>query len=113
MTMKKLYYSIGEVSKLTEVEPHVLRYWETIFTDLTPRKNKGGNRTYREQDITLILQLKELIQEKKYSTAGAKKLLEEGIDDHADNHQTEPLPFETQKDLKEIRLFLSDLLERL
>lgn len=113
MTMKKLYYSIGEVSKLTEVEPHVLRYWETIFTDLTPRKNKGGNRTYREQDITLILQLKELIQEKKYSTAGAKRFLEEGIQEHENNPDIESLSFEAQKDLKEIRVFLADLLERL
>lgn len=113
MTMKKLYYSIGEVSKLTEVEPHVLRYWETIFKDLNPRKNKGGNRTYREQDITLILQLKELIQEKKYSTAGAKKFLEDGINEHEDISEAEPLSFETQKDLKEIRVFLTDLLERL
>jgi len=113
MAMKKLYYSIGEVSKLTGVEPHVLRYWETIFSDLNPRKNKGGNRTYREQDITLILQLKELIQEKKYSTAGAKKYLEEGLEGEEHLTDSEPLPFEVQKDLKEIRVFLTDLLERL
>ena len=76
--MKKLYYSIGEVSEITAIEPHVLRYWETIFDDLTPRKNKAGNRTYREEDLTFILRLKELIQKKKYSTAGAKKIIEQG-----------------------------------
>ncbi|MEX0890410.1 MAG: MerR family transcriptional regulator, partial [Balneolaceae bacterium] len=55
--MKKLYYSIGEVSEITSVEPHVLRYWETIFDELSPRKNKAGNRTYKQEDITVILKL--------------------------------------------------------
>src|SRR5690625_7634245 len=63
MAMKKLYYSIGEVSMLTGVEPHVLRYWETIFSDINPRKKKGGNRTYREQDNTLIIRLRALIHD--------------------------------------------------
>lgn len=111
--MKKLYYSIGEVSELTSVEPHVLRYWETIFKDLSPRKNKAGNRTYREQDITLILKLKELIQDKKYSTAGAKKFLEK--QEITDQPDSEPftIPFETKKDLKEIRAFLVKLKAKL
>ncbi|NBC24637.1 MAG: MerR family transcriptional regulator [Bacteroidetes bacterium] len=111
--MKKLYYSIGEVSEITSVEPHVLRYWETIFKDLTPRKNKGGNRTYREQDLTLILKLKELIQDKKYSTAGAKKLIETGIDSDTDENIIPEIPFETKKDLKEIRHFLQKLRKKL
>lgn len=111
--MKKLYYSISEVSELTSVEPHVLRYWETIFKELSPRKNKAGNRTYREKDITLILKLKELIQDKKYSTAGAQRILE------AEKKAGDPLPaahnlpFETIKDLKEIRLFLTNLADKL
>jgi len=74
--MKKLYYSIGEVSEITEIEPHVLRYWETIFDDLKPRKNKAGNRTYKEDDITLMLRRKELIQEKKKIKTVAKKIIE-------------------------------------
>lgn len=109
--MKKLYYSIGEVSEITSVEPHVLRYWETIFKELTPRKNKTGNRTYREQDITLILKLKDLIQDKKYSTAGAKKFLED--EKNNSDEEKKDLPFETKKDLKEIRVFLEDLLDKL
>jgi DNA-binding transcriptional MerR regulator len=107
--MKKLYYSIGEVSEITSVEPHVLRYWETIFKDLSPRKNKAGNRNYREEDITLILKLKELIQDKKYSTAGAKKFLENETGEKKENN----LPFETKKDLKEIRVFLAKLRDKL
>lgn len=111
--MKKLYYSIGEVSEITSVEPHVLRYWETIFKQLSPRKNKAGNRTYREQDITLLLKLKELIQDKKFSTAGAQKYLEnEKMSDDTED-QGPKIPFETMKDLKEIRVFLKSLSEKL
>jgi len=111
--MKKLYYSIGEVSKITEVEPHVLRYWETIFKELSPRKNKAGNRTYREADITLVLKLKELIQEKKYSTAGAQKFLNKQQNRTDKKAESNNLPHETQKDLKEIRMFLSKLSDKL
>ncbi len=112
--MKKLYYSIGEISEITSVEPHVLRYWETIFKELSPRKNKAGNRIYREKDITIVLQLKELIQEKKFSTAGARKFLEKQENESKTNlEETNVLPFETQKDLKEIRLFLQKLAEKL
>ena len=111
--MKKLYYSIGEVSKITDVEAHVLRYWETIFKELSPRKNKAGNRTYREEDITLILKLKELIQEKKYSTAGAQKFLNSETSSSKPVSQKHNLPHEIQKDLKEIRMFLGKLSEKL
>ncbi|MEX0823226.1 MAG: MerR family transcriptional regulator [Balneolaceae bacterium] len=112
--MKKLYYSIGEVSEITSIEPHVLRYWETIFKDLTPRKNKAGNRTYREEDITFVLKLKHLIQEKKYSTAGAKKIIEQEADSGAREKSVKPaLPLEAEKDLEEIKVFLNKLLEKL
>jgi DNA-binding transcriptional MerR regulator len=110
--MKKLYYSIGEVSEITSIEPHVLRYWETVFKDLSPRKNKAGNRTYREEDITLILKLKHLIQEKKYSTAGAKKIIENGNPDGGKEINPK-ITAEMQKDLNEVKLFLNKLLEKL
>lgn len=111
--MKKLYYSIGEVSEITSVEPHVLRYWETIFKELSPRKNKAGNRTYREQDITLILKLKDLIQKKKYSTAGAQKILEQENSGGNPPQKTAELPAETRKDLNEIKVFLEKLKAKL
>ncbi len=110
--MKKLYYSIGEVSEITSIEPHVLRYWETIFKDLTPRKNKAGNRTYRAEDLTLILRLKELIQKKKYSTAGAKKIIEENAPENPSS-DLQQLPLEVQKDLNEVKVFLNKLLKKL
>lgn len=111
--MKKLYYSIGEVSEITSIEPHVLRYWETVFKDLSPRKNKAGNRTYREEDITLILELKHLIQEKKYSTAGAKKIIEGNSENREDAAEQQRLSPEVEKDLNEVKLFLNKLLEKL
>lgn len=106
--MKKLYYSIGEVSDITEVEAHVLRYWETVFNELSPKKNKAGNRIYKEEDIETILKLKELIQEKKYSTEGAQQVLQKDGEE-----QEKEIPVSVKKDLKEIRLFLNKLLEKL
>ena len=74
-TPDKLYYSITEVSELTSVKPHVLRYWETEFKALKPKKNRAGNRTYRSGDIKLVLLIKKLLYEDGFTIAGAKKKL--------------------------------------
>jgi len=74
-SMKKLYYSISEVSKIAELEQYVLRYWETEFEQLKPAKNLAGNRIYTNKDIKLILHIKKLLRKKKYTIEGAKKLL--------------------------------------
>jgi len=73
--MKKLYYSISEVSKITELEQYVLRYWETEFEQLKPAKNLSGNRIYTNKDIQLILKIKKLLRDEKYTVEGAKKML--------------------------------------
>jgi len=73
--MKKLYYSISEVSRITELEQYVLRYWETEFEQLKPAKNHSGNRIYTNKDIKLILYIKKLLREEKYTIEGAKKLI--------------------------------------
>ena len=73
--VKKLYYSIGEVSILTELKPYVLRYWETEFTQLNPPKNRAGNRTYRQKDIEIILKIKDLLYNKKFTISGARSNL--------------------------------------
>ncbi len=75
--LKKLYYSISEVSRLTSLEQYILRYWETEFEQLKPGKNRAGNRIYTNKDIKLILQIKQLLREEKYTIEGAKKILEE------------------------------------
>jgi len=73
--MKKLYYSISEVSRITDLEQYVLRYWETEFDQLKPAKNSSGNRIYTNKDIKLILLIKKLLKEEKYTIEGAKKIL--------------------------------------
>ena len=70
--VKKLYYSIGEVSDLTNLKAYVLRYWETEFSSLKPPKNRAGNRTYRQKDIDIILEIKDLLYNKKYTIDGAR-----------------------------------------
>ena len=74
-SIKKLYYSIGEVSKITDLKQYVLRYWETEFKQLNPNKNKAGNRTYRQKDIDTILQIKNLLYKEKFTIVGARKML--------------------------------------
>ena len=73
--IKKLYYSIGEVSKIVGLKSYVLRYWETEFKQLTPPKNRAGNRTYRQKDIDLILQIKDLLHGKKFTIEGARSVI--------------------------------------
>jgi DNA-binding transcriptional MerR regulator len=77
MIPKKLYYSISEVCSMTELEQHVLRYWESEFPQLKPKKNRAGNRAYREKDIDIINYIKHLLYEEKFTITGAKKKLSE------------------------------------
>ena len=72
---KKEYYAIGEVCDLTGLKPHVLRYWETQFDVLHPGKNRAGNRVFRAKDIELILLVKHLLYEEKYTIEGARQKL--------------------------------------
>ena len=75
--VKKLYYSIGEVSEMTSLKSYVLRYWETEFSQLKPPKNRAGNRTYRQKDIEVILNIKDLLYKKKFTIDGARVVLQE------------------------------------
>lgn len=69
----KLFYKIGEVSDIAALEPHVLRYWESEFPFLKPRKNKTGQRVYTRKDMELVLQIKNLLYKEKYTIAGVKR----------------------------------------
>ena len=71
----KAYYSIGEVCDLTDLKPHILRYWETQFELLHPTKNRAGNRVYRPKEIELILLVKHLLYERKFTIDGARQRL--------------------------------------
>jgi DNA-binding transcriptional MerR regulator len=71
----KLYRSISEVSDMVGVKPHVLRYWETQFSMLRPKKNRAGNRMYRPDEIKLLLHIKELLYQRRFTIAGARRRL--------------------------------------
>jgi len=73
---KKLFYKIGEACKKVDVQPYVLRYWETEFDLLSPDKSKSGQRVYTEGDLAIIRRIKELLYEEGYTTVGAKKKLQ-------------------------------------
>lgn len=83
---EKLFYKIGEVSRLAGVEAYVLRYWETEFPFLSPRKSKSGQRVYTKKDVDLILQIKHLLYEEGYTIDGVRRKL--GIS----RHQTQEHP---------------------
>ena len=71
------FFSIGEVCELTELKPHVLRYWESQFKFLNPAKNRSGNRVYQRKEIELILLVKHLLYDEKYTIEGARQKVEE------------------------------------
>ena len=73
--IKKLYYSIGEVSEMTGLKQYVLRFWESEFSQLNPNKNRAGNRVYRSIDIDLIKEIKSLLYDRKFTIQGAKNYL--------------------------------------
>jgi DNA-binding transcriptional MerR regulator len=73
---KRLYYKIGEACKALDIQPYVLRYWETEFPALSPSKSRSGQRVYSEKEIGIIRRIKELLYEEGYTIAGAKKKLE-------------------------------------
>ena len=73
---EKLYFKIGEVCDLVGVQAHVLRYWETEFPQLSPQKNRSGQRSYRRRDVEISLRIKELLYDDMYTIAGARKKLQ-------------------------------------
>ncbi len=73
----KLFFRIGEVSQLVGVEAHVLRYWESEFKALAPRKSESGQRMFRRKDVELLLEIKQLLYDKKFTIEGARKELQD------------------------------------
>jgi DNA-binding transcriptional MerR regulator len=98
---EKIFFKIGEVCELVNVQAHVLRYWETEFSMLAPQKNRSGQRTYRRRDVEIALRIKELLYDEKFTIAGAKKKLAEEIRGGGNR----PKPAEKAKKGKQIDLF--------
>jgi len=80
----KLFYKIGEVCEITDTQPYVLRFWESEFPQLAPRKNRSGQRVYQRKDIDTVMRIKRLLYEEEYTIAGARKKLDD--DPAADGH---------------------------
>jgi len=76
----KLYYKIGEVSKITGIKPHVLRYWESEFRAIRPYKTRSLQRLYRKRDIELVLKIKKLLYEDLFTIPGAKRKIKDSPD---------------------------------
>ena len=114
---KKLYYSISEVSRITGLEQHVLRYWESQFNELNPAKNRAGNRIYTNKDISLIFEIKRLVREQGFTIEGAKKVLSaksgDGTQQLVETEEAEESSGDLKQTLLEARAFLNDLVERL
>jgi DNA-binding transcriptional MerR regulator len=82
----RLYYSISEVSDMIGVKPHVLRYWETQFKMLRPKKGRGGARMYRKRDVEILFEVKQLLYDHRFTIAGARRKL---LDDRSTKEQME------------------------
>jgi DNA-binding transcriptional MerR regulator len=109
----KLYRSISEVAELVGVKQHVLRYWETQFSMLRPRKNRAGNRMYRPDEVKLLLRIRELLYGRRYTIAGARRSL---LDERKDSPPQVEIGFddaERKLVIHEVKTELRQLADRL
>ncbi len=121
--IKKLYYSISEVAKITDLEQYVLRYWESEFEQLKPAKNRAGNRIYTNREIKLILYIKKLLRDERYTIEGAKQVLKTYTPEIDTGEQLELIDTpksrtkikdeQLRADVVEAKEFLQDLLKKL
>ncbi len=104
VNLDKFFYKIGEVSSMAKVEPYVLRYWESEFPFLKPKKNKAGQRVYTKKNIELVIAIKNLLYKEKYTIAGVKKKFSQ------DSLKKNTVPIET---VDRIKKRLKDILKTL
>jgi DNA-binding transcriptional MerR regulator len=104
----KLYFKIGEVSKITKVKPYVLRYWESEFNIISPQKSKSRQRVYTRKDIELILEIKNLLYKEKFTLKGAKKRLKE-LHQKSDKFKQIDLPIVEKEHLSTLKHIKKEL----
>jgi DNA-binding transcriptional MerR regulator len=109
----KLYFKIGEVKKITGVEPHVLRYWESEFKIIRPQRASSKQRLYRRIDVENILAIKKLLYEDGYTLPGARKLLAEKPDEEKGDPEPRISPGRARSMLAELKSDLQQLQEML
>ncbi len=108
----KLYFKIGEVCEITDIKSHTLRFWESEFKDIRPRRASSNQRLYRKEDVEIILNIKHLIQEEGHTIAGARKCLgRKGKDENLDTDRSNPpdstLLKKIKNDLQELQILLN------
>jgi len=104
----KRYFTIGEVSELCGVKPHVLRYWEQEFTQLKPVKRRGNRRYYQHHEVLLIRRIRELLYEQGFTISGARNRLDEAMRERG-NHKPEGGPVDFARIRRELSNVLDDL----
>ena len=109
----RLYYSISEVSDLVGVKPHVLRYWETQFKMLRPKKGRGGARMYRKRDIEVLFEIKQLLYDQRFTIAGARRRILDGKSDEKDQIELPFSKLDREETLRALRKDMEGLLNLL
>jgi len=110
----KRYFTIGEVSELCGVKPHVLRYWEQEFTQLKPVKRRGNRRYYQHHEVLLIRRIRELLYEEGFTISGARNRLDHsfadaGVTEHGPRHRPHSAPLDLASVKRELREVLDSL----
>ena len=100
----KLFFKIGEVCELAGVEPFVLRYWETEFPSLAPQKGKTGHRVYRRKDVEMVLKIRNLLYDRGFTIAGARRQLAKGRP--VEGPERDKLLAQVRNDLRDILTLL-------
>jgi len=103
----KRYFTIGEVSELCDVKPHVLRYWEQEFPTLKPVKRRGNRRYYQRHDVVLIRQIRSLLYEQGYTIGGARQKLADPAEEEQSSSGTNEIIQQTRAELEDLLQFLS------
>jgi len=101
---EKIFFKIGEVCDIVDVQAHVLRYWETEFPMLSPQKNRSGQRSYRRRDVEIALRIKELLYDDLYTIAGAKKKLQSELRESTRLKIVHPEPQKEHEYLKAVEV---------
>ena len=109
---EKRLYKIGEVCRIADVQPYVLRYWETEFPSLAPNKSGGGQRMYTQEEIDVILRIKQLLYSEGFTIAGAKKKLEADVE-VGETSASEPPPKDVSRALGNVKKELTAILRML
>lgn len=106
---EKLFYKIGEVSRIAGVEPYVLRYWESELSFLKPRKTASGQRIYSRKDLEMVLQIKRLLYEERYTIEGVRKKLGETLP----SKSVSSSPIETGEIIEKVKKRLREIINTL